>query len=203
MAQRCTDVASCHLLGEALTTAATNRKFDVMKALLESTSEFDLEELAGTLNSVCAWESEEASQLLLKHDEKKLLGIKQYSGGLSQAALNKNRQVVVYWLEGYPENHDLVVDPATVIDVAGNGFMDILPPLVERIRPTASYKRTLSQCLQVASMNGHVEVVEYLIGESANINAVGGEVRLSSLQAALMGFERFDPKSHLTRLRSS
>jgi len=220
VAQRCTNVASRHLFGEALTTAATNRKVDVMEALLESNFELDLEELAKTLNLVCAWGSEETLQLFLKHDEMKVLGIQQYSSGLSQAARKNNRQVVVYWLEEHPEHHNLVVDPATVIDVAGNGFMDILPPLIERIRPTDSFEKALSQCLQVASKNGHKEAVEYLIGESADVNAIveevqyasednnpfdedlfydrhrrGGTRKLSALQAALMGFKRFGPKT--------
>ncbi len=175
--QRCTDGASRHLFGEALTIAAANRKVDIMEALLESNSKFSLEELAKTLNSVCAWGSEETLQLFLKHDDKKVLGIQQYSSGLSQAARKNNRQVVVYWLEEHPEHHNLVVDPATVIDVAGNGFMDILPPLIERIRPTDSFEKALSQCLQVASENGHKEVVEYLVAESADVNAVIEEAR--------------------------
>lgn len=74
MAQRCTGVASRRLYGEALSTAATNRKADVMEALLESNSEFDSEELTKTLDSVCAWGSEEPLQLLLRHDAKRVLG---------------------------------------------------------------------------------------------------------------------------------
>ena len=204
-----------------------------MEALLESNSEFDLEELTKTLNSVCAWGSEEVLQLFLKHDVKKVLGIQQYSSGLSQAARKNNRQIVVYWLKEHPERHNLVVDPATVIDVSGNGFMDTLLPLIEQIRPTDSFEKTLSQCLQVASKSGHKEVVEYLIGESADVNTFVEEVRfntfveevgytsvgnkpldndlvydwhgstrnLSALQAALIGFERFDPR-FLPHLRS-
>ena len=158
VSQRCTDVASRHLQGEALATAATNRKFDVMGALLERNSEFDSAELTETINSVCAWGSKEALKLILKHDATKVLGIQHYSSGLSQG-------------------------------------------------------------LQVASMNGHKEVVEYLIGEGADVNTVVEQVRYSSggdqlldddffyeeygsarklnaLQAALIGFERFGPTTH-------
>ena len=122
VAQRCMHVASRHLFGEALITAAASRKVDVMEALLDSNSEFDLKELARALDLICGWGSEETLQLFLKHDVKKVLGIQQYSSGLGQAARKNNRQVVVYWLEEHPERHNLVVDPATVIDVAGNGF---------------------------------------------------------------------------------
>lgn len=180
VAQRCTDVASRHLQGEALATAATNRKIDVMEALLESNSEFDLAELTKTLNSVCAWGSEEALRRVLKHDATKVLGIQHHSCALSEAALKDKRQVVMYWLEEHPDHYDLVVDPATVIDVSGNGFVDILPPLIEQIRPTYSFEKTLSQGLQVASRNGHQEVVEYLIGEGADVNTIVKQVRYTS-----------------------
>ena len=103
----------------------------------------------------------------------------------------------------------MVVDPRTLINVSGNGFMVILPLLIQQIRPTDSYEKTLSQSLQVASRNGHKDVVEYLIGEGADVNAIvedvvyteengpydrGGSTRkLSALQAALIGFKRFWP----------
>ena len=95
VAQRCSDVVSRHLYGEALTTASANQKFDVVENLLESNVEFDLEELTNTLNSICAWGSERILQSLLRHDTKEVLGIKQYSSGLDQAARNRNRQVVL------------------------------------------------------------------------------------------------------------
>ena len=91
MAQRCTDIASRHLYREALVTAATNRKFDMMEALLESNSEFALEELTECLNSVCAWGSDEDLQLFLNHDVTSVLGIEQYSNGLIHAARENNR----------------------------------------------------------------------------------------------------------------
>lgn len=172
MAQRCTDAASRHLYGEALTIAAANRTVDVMKALLEITSDIDLETLTSTLNSICVWGAGETLQLFLKYDAKKMLGIQQFSEGLSRAAQTNNRQAVVYWLNEHPEHHKLVVDPETVIEVSRYGFMDVLPPLTEHIRSTDSFEKILSQCLQVASEHGHKEVVEYLIGEGANFNAV-------------------------------
>lgn len=196
---------------EALTTAGANHKFDIVKALLESNLEFHLEELTNTLNSICAWGSERTLKILLQHDTKKVLGFEQYSIGLSQAAREHNLQVVVYWLEKHPGNQNLVVRPTTVIDVCGNGFMDILPLLIERIRRLDSFEKTLGECLQVASVKGHDQIVEYLIGEGTNVNAIVEEVgvghnlsyyvpynhaeertrKLSALQAALMGFERF------------
>lgn len=209
MAQRCTDVASRHLYGKTLTIAATYRSVDVMKTLFESNAEFDLEALTNTLNSICSWGSGEALQLILKHDAKKMLGIQQFSSGLSHAAQSNNRQAVVYWLNEHLEHHNLVVDPATVIHVSEEGFMDVLPPLTEHIRSTNSFKKTLSECLQVASKNGHEQVVEYLIGKGANVNAVVQEVvrrtdrfghnsynhvgesirKLSALQAALVRYK--------------
>lgn len=176
VAQRCTDVASRHLYGEALTIAGANHNFDIVEALLESSLEFHLEELTNTLNSICAWGSERTLKTLLRHDTKKALGFEQYSSGLDQAARKYNRQVVVYWLEEHPGHQNLVVDPATVIHVSENGFMDILPLLIERIMPMDSFEKTLSECLQVASANGHEQVVEYLIGKGANVNAVPEEV---------------------------
>lgn len=216
MAQRCTDTASRYLYGKALATAAANRNADVMEALLESDFEHDLEGLTNTLNSVCAWGNEELLRLLLKSDTKSVLGIQQYSGGLRQSVRNNNHSLVMYWLEEHPEHHNLVVDPVTVIDVSRKGFVDILPLLMKYIRPMDRFERILSQCLQAASEMGHKEVVGYLIKEGANVNAVVEEAqrtngdtslcdydsydhvdsrpqKLSALQAALFGFERFDP----------
>ena len=232
MAHRCTDAASRRLYGEALTTAVVNRKVDVLEALLESNLEFNLEELTKNLNLVCAWGSEGALQILLKHDAKKVLGIQQYSSGLARAARKNNRQVVMYWLNQHPERLNLIVDPATLIDVSGNGFMDVLLPLIEKFRPADSFEMTLNQCLRVASENGHKEVVEYLIGEGADVNSIEQEPlytsddtdpeddyfdhlfwtfvrptrKLTALQVALLGFERFGPNTEygpLQPLRSS
>ena len=175
MAQRCTDVASRQLYGEALTTAVANRKADVMEALLEDNFELDLEELTNTLNSVCAWGSEEALQIILKHDAKKALGVQQYSSGLNRAARKNNRHVVMYWLNQHPERLNLVIDPATLIDLSGNGFMDVLLLLIDKIRPTDSFEMTLNQCLRVASEHGHKDVVEYLIGQGADVNSIEQE----------------------------
>ena len=173
-----------------------------MKTLLERNSEFDFEDLTKGLRSICAWGDEDTLKVLLRHDAKKVLGIQQYSSGLNEAALSNNGRVVLYWLEEHPEHHDLVVDPATVIDVSGNGFVEILSPLIKKIRSTGSCEQILNQSLQVASKMGHKEVVEYLVREGADVDAVEGELqklitlhrgtrKLSALQAALIGFQRF------------
>ena len=196
VAQRCSDVASRQLYREALTTASTYQKVDIVENLLQSNLEFDLEELTKNVNSICAWGSKRTLQALLQHDTKELLGIVQYSSGLDQAARKHNRQVVVYWLEEHPEHQNLVVDSATVIHVARNGFMDILPPLTQRIMPMDSFEKTVSQCLQVASKNGHEQVVEYLIGEGAKVNAVVEEARDPSGGTNSL---HYDPYSHIDK----
>lgn len=146
-----------------------------------------------------------------------------YGEALNTAARNCKFDVMEALLESNFE-FELVVDSATVIDVSGNGFMDILPPLVEKIRPTDSFAKTLDQCLQVASKMGHKEIVEYLIGEGVDVNTLIEDVRyktvgynlnnpdtrfydnrsitpkISALHAALIGFERFGSNS---RFRSS
>ena len=210
VAQRCPAAAYRYLYGEALTTAAANRQFDVMKFLFESNSSFGIEDLTKTLESVCGWGSEEALEIVLKHDVNRLLGIPQYSSGLKEAALKSNGRIVQYWLEEHPENRNLVVDPTTVIDAAGNGLLDILCRLIKKIRLMDSSEAILNQSLQVASTMGHKEVVKYLIKEGAHVNAVVEEAlrtigedryngirstrKVSALQAALIGFERFAPE---------
>ena len=210
VAQRCSEIASRHLYGQALTIAAANRRVEVFKALLESNLEYNSEELTSSPNSVSGWASEEVLQSFLKHDAEKILGIQQYSSGLSHAARNNNSRLVVYWLEKHPEHDNLAVDPSTVIDVSANGFLGVLVPLINHIQCKDSFEKILSQCLQVASKNGHNVVVEYLIGKGADVNTVidigkdlfndrfqigetkyGSTRKLSALQAALIGFDRF------------
>jgi ankyrin repeat protein len=223
VAQRCTDAVSRHLYGQALTTAAANSRVDVMKAVFDRITEIKLEELTKTLESACAWGDEKTLLLILNRDAKKVLGVQQYSSGLSQASRKHNRPLVVYWLKKHPERQNIVIDPAALIDVSGNGFMDILPMLIQHSRPTDSFEKTLHQCLQAASRNGHEEAVQYLITEGADVNTAVKELRyisggdrcsdcglshdfdeenvttrkLSALQAALLGFERFAPKPEL------
>ena len=213
VAQRCSEIASRHLYGEALTLAAANRRVDVFKALLESKVEYSLEDLTSALNSVSGWASAEVVQLIFEHDVKKVLGSQQCSDGLSHAARSNNSRIVVYWLDEHPEHDNLTVDPATVIEVSANGFLDVLVPLIDRIRPPYSFERILSQCLQVAAKYSHDEVVEYLIGKGADVNTItnfgedsfddrdqaskdkyGSTLKMSALQAALIGFTRSDGK---------
>jgi len=223
VAQRCTDAVSRHLYGQALTTAAANSRVDVMKAVFDRITEIKLEELTKTLEWACAWGDEKTLLLILNRDAKKVLGVQQYSSGLSQASRKHNRPLVVYWLEKHPERQNIVIDPVALIDVSGNGFMDILPMLIQHSRPTDSFEKTLHQCLLAASRNGHEEAVQYLITEGADVNTAVKELRyisgsdrcsdcglshdfyeenvntrkISALQAALLGFERFNPKPEL------
>lgn len=191
-----------------------------MKAVLRHITDLNSKELTETLKAVCAWGDEEILLLILNRDVKKVLGVRQYSDVVSQASRKDNRPLVVYWLEKHPEHEKIIVDPATVVDVSRNGFIDILPILIQHVRPTRSFEKTLNQCLQAASRNGHGEAVQYLIGKGAGVNFAVEEVRytgdgdepsdsdirysyknkyactgkLSALQAALLGFERFCPE---------
>ena len=222
VAHRCSDVASEHLYRQALTTAAMNCQPEILTAIFETEFDLGLEDLTKTLNSICARGSVEALQLCLEQDTKKMLGVQEYSSGLSQAARKDNRQIVLYWLNDHLGRHDLFVDSATMVEVSGNGLMDIIPPLIRRISSAESLETTLGQCLQIASRNGHEAVVEYLIGLGADVNFVvdevqyndrggmfvdgrllddksGGSRKLSALQAALIGFERFSLSAKLYR----
>ncbi|KAL8736090.1 MAG: hypothetical protein Q9181_002565 [Wetmoreana brouardii] len=206
VAQRCTEVASRHLYRKALSTSAAKGPVVVLEAVLECLPEISLEELTNTLELICAWGTEEALLMVLKQDTKKVLGVQQYSDCLKHACRNHNRALVIYWLETHPERQSIVIEPATVIDVSANGFMDILPLLIEHIRPTISFKKTINQCLQVASEGGLEDTVRYLIDESADINIAVEEIshlyyrchygkvqsarELTALEAALIGFER-------------
>ena len=118
------------------------------------------------------------------------------------------------------EHHDLNINAETVIHVSGNGFLGVLRPLIELSKSQETFPSTLNQSLQIASHNGHKEVVDLLIREGADVDAVVEEVeytigsdgfyaytmsyhhergssrKLTALQAALLGFKRFTPCSH-------
>ncbi len=144
VAQRCTDAVSRQLYRRALITAAANGRADVMKIVIERMINLSSEELTETLKAVCAWGNEESLLLVLNCDTKKLLGVPQYSSCLGQAIQKDNRPLVVYWLEKHPERQNIIVDPATLIDVSENGFMDILPMLIQHSRPTYSFQKRLN-----------------------------------------------------------
>jgi len=86
------------------------------------------------------------------------------------------------------------------------------------------FGKTLNQCLQVASGNGHEQTIECLIKAGANVGAIADEVvytngsnrslddhplfirrrptqKLSALQAALTSFQRFGPRTLITSLQ--
>ncbi|KAM0796953.1 ankyrin repeat-containing domain protein [Usnea florida] len=218
VAQRSTAAAPRYIYGAALTTAAAHGQFDILKLLLERNFEFGFEDLTKSLKSICGWGNEDALKALLDYDAKKVLGIQQYSSGLNEAALKNNSRIVLYWLEEHPEHHNLVVDPTTVISVSGNGFVEVLSPLLKAIKSADSRETTLNQALQVASTMGYQEVVKCLVNEGADVNASVEEARrsrrygwykrtrstrkVSALQAALIGFERFAPENHYKHAQS-
>lgn len=156
---------------KVLANAAENRQVDVVRVLLDSGMELDLQVLTNALELACSSGNEEFMQLLLQCDVDGLLGIQQYSDGLCQAARHGNSPLVMYWLQKHPEGQNLTVDPATVLQVAENGFEDILPHLIPRIQSLDSLGVTLSQSLRAAAYHGHHKVVEYLLGEPVDLNA--------------------------------
>ena len=200
VAHRCTAVAARHMYENALTIAATNCKTNIIEALLESNIIYSSEKLANGLVAVCLGGSEELLERFLAHDTEKMLGVDDFSAGLKSATRNCNRQIVIYWLEKHHSHQDLSIDPETVIEVSEDGYIDVLPPLIEKIRHMASFTTTLSRCLHIASRNGHAEVIEYLIIQGAHVNGtVEGE---SALQAALDGFKRLDERESCPTLYS-
>ncbi|KAI4129581.1 MAG: hypothetical protein LQ338_002155 [Usnochroma carphineum] len=216
LARRCTLKAetSRHFYGNLLVYAAEHQNMDILEAMLADILEFRLEDFERALNVVCTWENESTLYLLLKHDTAQLLGGRQYKSGLKQAVRKNNPQSVLYYLEHHPDPQTRIVEPETVIDASGNGFMDVLHLLIERLKPTDASQRTLNQSLQAASSMGHKSVVEYLIGEGADVNGVEEEVhcagedkdsfhnkfifgersprRVTALQAALIGYHHSD-----------
>ena len=188
--QRCTKVASQRLYEMALITATTNRKSNIIEALLETDVTCSLEKLTEVLELLCAWGSEKILVRFLRRDTDMLLGTHEFSIGLRSAVRENNHQVVLYWIRKHPDRLNLTVDPKTIIEVAENGFIDILPLLVESLTHIDAFESTINQCLQAASSNGHEEVMQYFIAKGADVNTiVEGK---SALQAALNGFACLD-----------
>lgn len=125
----------------------------------------------------------------LAHDTGNRPGGRNIFHAFRSAARNNNRQIVSYWLDKYPRDQKPSADPEIVVQTSEDGFIDILPSLINEIRQRTCFFETLSRCLQVSSRNGHLQVIEYLISERANINH--GSDGETALQAALLGFKRF------------
>ncbi|KAL8917787.1 MAG: hypothetical protein Q9172_005689 [Xanthocarpia lactea] len=143
-------------------------------------------------------------------------GASNSSNSFNQAAQKSNPRFVPFFLEHHPDPRTCVVEPEAVVNAAGNGHMDVLPVFIERMKPTSMSQRTINRSLQAAASGGHKCVVKYLSAIGAEVDSIEEEIRSASdskdpfpliisfkkgigprrvtaLQAALIGFQRFEP----------
>ncbi len=175
-AHRCTAPVIQYLYNDALHSAATHYNFDVVEALLDSGSDLDPEGLSRMVDAICKWGSTSTLQHLLENNKRKMLRPQQYSSGLNKAARNGNHEVVHFLLGQRFKHYDPDINAETVIHASGNGFVSVLRHLIKLSKTQESFRSTLSQSLQIASRNGHKEVVDFLIREGADVDAVVEEV---------------------------
>ena len=215
-ARRCTPNArTSHFYWKLADQCRRASRFDFLEAILTSSLDFRLGEFGRALNEICVWGSERALRLLLQHETARSLGVEHYQNGFNQAARKNNPRFVLSFLEHHPDPKTCIVEHEAVIIAAGNGHMDVLPIFVERMKPTDMSQRTINQSLQAAGSAGHKCVVKYLTAIGADVDSIeeeicpasdsykrfpliinsnnrGGPRGVTALQAALIGFERFE-----------
>jgi len=195
MGQHGSPVQMLSIYSDAFFEAARHNSTDVMKLLLNCGTRFERQCLSKAFDVACESGHSKAVRCLIEHDTDNLFGVQQCNKGFEKAAMHGHCELVCYFMEHCSGRSYFTISEEAIMTAAGNGYADIVRFLIEEVKRSELRHSTLNRALNTASRHGRREVVELLIREGGNLNAVVEEVSApgldghsNALQGALRSF---------------
>lgn len=152
-----------------------------------SYTSFVRDSLSDALRQACTSGHNSAVLCLIENDKHNFLDASDYDLGFRIAIQEGHYELVYSFVVGGFGHQNTTVTDQTVLDTCLYGHADIVRLLLKNVEKNDSYPNILARCLSVASFGGHNRLVELLISEGADVNALVNisDAHTSSMEPSL------------------